>query len=296
MVKCARYGGESVGRKYIVKEYVFATIGVIITAVGVVSFLIPNSIAAGGASGLAIVLNRLFGLPVGVWMYIINAALFVIGFITVGKDFSVKTIYCTFLLNFFIDFFDRIVPIPRYTEDLIIAVLFGDIITAVGMALTFTQNASTGGTDIVARIFNRFFAAPMGTTLLIADLFIAVFAGAVMGSKLGMYAILAIMVNGMMIDFVLKGIESSTQVLVISEKHQEIANFVLNELHRGATYIEGKGAYTNKDRKILLIVLRRRELGELVSFIRRLDKSAFIIISEARHVIGEGFQSIGNVF
>jgi len=103
-------------------------------------------------------------------------------------------------------------------------------------------------------------------------------------------------VNGMMIDFVLKGIESSTHVLVISEKHQQIANFVLNELHRGATYIEGKGAYTNKDRKILLIVLRRRELGELVSFIRRLDKSAFIIISEARNVIGEGFQSIGNVF
>jgi uncharacterized membrane-anchored protein YitT (DUF2179 family) len=136
----------------------------------------------------------------------------------------------------------------------------------------------------------------MGTTLLIADLFIAVFAGAVMGSKLGMYAILAIMVNGMMIDFVLKGIESSTHVLVISEKHQQIANFVLNELHRGATYIEGKGAYTNKDRKILLIVLRRRELGGLVSFIRRLDKSAFIIISEARHVIGEGFQNIGNVF
>ncbi|MBC7122008.1 MAG: YitT family protein, partial [Pseudothermotoga sp.] len=95
---------------------------------------------------------------------------------------------------------------------------------------------------------------------------------------------------------VLKGIESSTQVLVISEKHREIASFVLNELHRGATYIEAKGAYTGKDRKILLIVLRRRELGELVSFIRKLDKSAFIIISEARHVIGEGFQNIGNVF
>ncbi len=283
-------------RKYILKEYVLATLGVIITAIGVVSFLIPNSIAAGGASGLAIVLNKLVGLPVGVWMYIINALLFLVGFITVGRDFSLKTIYCTFLLNFFVDLFDRIVPIPKFTDDLIIAVLFGDIITAVGMALTFTQNASTGGTDIVARIFNKFFAAPMGITLLMADLLIAIFAGTVMGTKLGMYAVLAILINGMMIDFVLKGIESSTQVMVISDKHEEIASFVLKELKRGATYIEGKGAYTQKGRKILLIVLRRRELGELISFIRKLDKSAFIIISEARHVIGEGFQNIGNVF
>lgn len=283
-------------KKYILKEYVFATLGVIITAIGVVSFLIPNSIAAGGASGLAIVLNKLVTLPVGVWMYIINALLFLLGFITVGKDFSLKTIYCTFLLNFFVDLFDRIVPIPKFTDDLIIAVLFGDIITAVGMALTFTQNASTGGTDIIARIFNKFFAAPMGTTLLMADLLIAIFAGTIMGTKLGMYAVLAILINGMMIDFVLKGIESSTQVMVISDKYEEIASFVLKELKRGATYIEGKGAYTQKDRKILLIVLRRRELGELISFIRKLDKNAFIIISEARHVIGEGFQNIGNVF
>ncbi|MGB9789128.1 MAG: YitT family protein [Thermotoga caldifontis] len=296
MVKSFLCGGENVSRKYILKEYVLATLGVVITAIGVVSFLIPNSIAAGGASGLAIVLNKLVGLPVGVWMYIINALLFLVGFITVGKDFSLKTIYCTFLLNFFVDFFDRIVPTPKFTDDLIIAVLFGDIITAVGMALTFTQNASTGGTDIVARIFNKFFAAPMGTTLLIADLLIAIFAGTVMGTKLGMYAVLAILINGMMIDFVLKGIESSTQVMVISDKHEEIASFVLKELKRGATYIEGKGAYTQKDRKILLIVLRRRELGELISFIRKLDKNAFIIISEARHVIGEGFQNIGNVF
>lgn len=283
-------------KRYVFKEYVFATLGVIITAIGVVSFLIPNSIAAGGASGLAIVLNELVGLPVGVWMYIINALLFLVGFITVGKDFSLKTIYCTFLLNFFIDFFDRIVPIPKYTDDLIIAVFFGDIITAVGMALTFTQNASTGGTDIVARIFNKFFASPIGTTLLMVDLSIAVLAGITFGAKLGMYAILAILVNGMMIDFVLKGIESSTQVLVISEKHREIADFVLKELQRGATYIDGRGAYTGKERQILLIALRRRELGELISFIRKLDKDAFIIISEARHVIGEGFRNIGNVF
>lgn len=283
-------------KRYVFKEYVFATLGVIITAIGVVSFLIPNSIAAGGASGLAIVLNEFVKLPVGVWMYIINGLLFLIGFIAVGKDFSLKTIYCTFLLNFFIDFFDRIVPIPKYTDDLIIAVFFGDIITAVGMALTFTQNASTGGTDIVARIFNKFFASPIGTTLLMIDLSIALLAGITFGAKLGMYAILAILVNGMMIDFVLKGIESSTQVLVISEKHREIADFVLKELQRGATYIDGRGAYTGKERQILLIVLRRRELGELISFIRKLDKSAFIIISEARHVIGEGFRNIGNVF
>nr|WP_041446701.1 YitT family protein [Pseudothermotoga thermarum] len=286
-----------VKKSVIVKEYIVASLGVALTAVGVVTFLIPNNIAAGGASGLAIILHHYFKLPVGIWMYIINALLFLLAFLTVGFDFSVKTIYCTFLTTFFIDFFDRIVPIPKYhAGDMFIAVFFGSVITAVGMAITFTQNASTGGTDIVARILNRFFALPIGTTLLTVDVLIGITAGVTFGAKTGMYAILAIIMNGMMIDFAMKGIETSTLVMVISEKNDEIARFVLYDLQRGATFLEGKGAYTGKDRQILLIVLKRRELGELISFIRKTDKKAFIIVSEARYTFGEGFQNIHNVF
>lgn len=284
-------------RSLIIREYILASIGVLITAVGLVVFLIPNNIAAGGASGLAMVLNGLIRLPVGVWMYIINGLLFLIAFLTVGFDFSIKTIYCTFLITFLVDLFDRFIKIPRYIAgDMMLAVFFGDVLTAIGMAITFTQNASTGGTDIVARILNRYYAAPMGTTLLVVDFVIGVLAGLTFGARTGMYAILAIIINGMTIDFVMKGIETSTQVIVISDKNEQIAEFVLNELKRGATYLDGYGAYTKKHRKILLIVLRRRELGELISFIRKTDKSSFIIVNEARYTFGEGFQNIRNVF
>lgn len=284
-------------RSLIIREYILASIGVLITAIGLVVFLIPNNIAAGGASGLAMVLNGLIRLPVGIWMYIINGLLFLIAFLTVGFDFSIKTIYCTFLITFLVDLFDRFIKIPRYIAgDMMLAVFFGDVLTAIGMAITFTQNASTGGTDIVARILNRYYAAPMGTTLLVVDFVIGVLAGLTFGARTGMYAILAIIINGMTIDFVMKGIETSTQVIVISDKNEQIAEFVLNELKRGATYLDGYGAYTKKHRKILLIVLRRRELGELISFIRKTDKSSFIIVNEARYTFGEGFQNIRNVF
>ncbi len=284
-------------RTLIIREYIFATVGVLITAIGLVVFLIPNNIAAGGASGLAMVLNGLIKLPVGVWMYIINGLLFLIAFLTVGFDFSVKTIYCTFLITFLVDLFDRFIKIPKYIAgDMMLAVFFGDVLTAIGMAITFTQNASTGGTDIIARILNRYYASPIGTTLLIVDFVIGVLAGLTFGARIGMYAILAIIINGMTIDFVMKGIETSTQVIVISDKNEQVADFVLNTLKRGATYLDGYGAYTKKHRKVLLIVLRRRELGELISFIRKTDKNSFIIVNEARYTFGEGFQNIRNVF
>lgn len=284
-------------RTLIIREYIFATVGVLITAIGLVVFLIPNNIAAGGASGLAMVLNGLIKLPVGVWMYIINGLLFLIAFLTVGFDFSVKTVYCTFLITFLVDLFDRFVKMPKYIAgDMMLAVFFGDVLTAIGMAITFTQNASTGGTDIIARILNRYYASPIGTTLLIVDFVIGALAGLTFGARIGMYAILAIIINGMTIDFVMKGIETSTQVIVISDKNEQVADFVLNILKRGATYLDGYGAYTKKHRKVLLIVLRRRELGELISFIRKTDKNSFIIVNEARYTFGEGFQNIRNVF
>ena len=284
-------------RKLLVREYVFATFGVILTSLGLVIFLIPNNIAAGGVSGLAMILNKALPISVGLWMYILNGILFVIAALTIGFDFSAKTVYCTFVLTFFVDLFDRIITIPKYTgEDMVLAVFFGVILTAVGMAITFTQNASTGGTDILARIANRYLAVSMGLTLLLIDFSIGILAGFSFGAKTGMYAILAIIINGITIDFVMKGIEVSTQVFVISEKNAEIASFVLNKLKRGATFIDSIGAYSGSRRQLLMTVLRRRELTELVSFIRRVDPKAFVVVSEARYALGEGFRDIKKIF
>ncbi len=282
--------------KIVVREYVLTTLGLILTALGLDMFLIPNDIAAGGVSGLSMILSNLIPLPVGVWMYILNAVLFLIAFLTIGFDFSAKTIYSTFVLNFFVDFFDRWVHIWKYTgEDMILAVFFGDILTAIGMALAFSQNASTGGTDIIARIFNHYIGTSIGATLLAVDFSIGTIAGMVFGMEKGMYAILAIIMNGITIDFVLHGIEMSSEVLIFSEKLDDIARFILEKLERGATIIPAMGAYTGKERRILLTVIRRRELAELIHFIREVDPSSFVVIKEVRQVLGEGFKRIEKV-
>lgn len=226
-------------------------------------------------------------------MYIVNAVLFLVAFLIIGFDFSFKTIYCTFLLNFLIDLFDRIVPIYKYHgEEVILAVFFGDILTAIGMAIAFSQNASTGGTDIIAKILNKFFGAPFGLSILFIDFAIGISAGLAYNIDTGLYSILAIIVNGTTIDFVLKGLELSVNVWIISDKHEEIKNFVTSELERGCTVFEAKGGYTNKERIALLVVLKRRELHELVNAIRRIDPRAFFLVNEARQVYGEGFKEI----
>ncbi len=280
-----------------IKEYVLSTIGVLLTALGLVIFFIPNNIAAGGASGMAMILHRLLNaIPIGVWMYIINIVLFILGFTLVGRDFSFKTIYSTFALNFFIDLFDRILKIPRYTGDeLMLAVFFGNVLASVGMAIAFANNSSTGGTDIVAKILSKYFRAPIGTTLLMIDFSIGILAGFTFNPRIAMYALLAIIINGITIDFILKGLELAVTMTIISGKVDSIKDYILNKMERGATILKARGAYSGKDLDVLYVALRRRELGEVLHVIKQIDPDAFVIVNEARYVLGEGFRSIDKI-
>ncbi len=280
-----------------IKEYVLSTVGVILTALGLVVFFIPNNIAAGGASGISIILHRLIPLiPIGVWLYMINAFLFILGFLIVGRDFSFKTIYSTFALSFFVDLFDRILEVPKYSgEDLMLAVFFGDVLAAIGMAITFANNSSTGGTDIIARILTKYFHTPIGTTLLIVDFMIGIAAGFTFDFRIGMYALLAIIINGVTIDFVLKGLELSITMTIISQKSDDIKAYILANLERGVTILKAKGAYSGKELDVLYVALKRRELSEILHLVKNIDSEAFVIVTEARYVLGEGFKRIDKV-
>ncbi len=275
------------------KEYSLISIGDFMTAVGVISFLLPYNIAAGGASGLAIVLHGLINLPVGVWMYIINGGLIALSLVIVGVDFSFKTIYSTFLLSFLVDFLNRFVHFPVYNGgDLMLATIFGDIIAAFGMALAFSQNGSTGGTDIIAKFMNRFLSLPLGQGVLIVDVSIGVLAGFKFGLNIGMYSILAIVLNGLAIDFLMHGMQMSKQITIISEKNDEIADYIMKILKRGVTYIPSVGGYKGASQKMIITVVRRREVSNLLHRIRRIDPKAFIIVGEVEKAYGEGFGDI----
>lgn len=279
------------------KEYFLITIGDVITAIGVVVFLVPYNIAAGGASGLAIILHGLIPLiQIGVWMYVINGLLILTSILILGIDFSFKTIYSTFLLSFLVDLFDNIFPIPVYNGgDLMLATIFGSVITAFGMAIAFSQNGSTGGTDIVAKLFNRFFSIPLGQGVLIADITIGVLSGFQYGINIGMYAILAIVLNGLSIDFLMRGMEMNKQLFIISDKNDEIADYIVKKMSRGVTYVPTIGAYTNEERKMIMVVVRRREVAELLSFVKRMDPKAFVIVEDIDKAFGEGFNDISKL-
>ncbi len=281
----------------ITKEYFLISAGDLITAVGVVAFLVPYNIAAGGASGLAIILHGLLPMiQIGVWMYIINGILILISILILGIDFSFKTIYSTFLLSFFVDLLNNIFPIPVYTGgDLMLATIFGSIITAFGMAIAFSQNGSTGGTDIVAKLFNRFFSIPLGQGVLIADVAIGVLSGFQYGVNIGMYAILAIVLNGLSIDFLMRGMEMSKQLFIISSKNEEIENYITQKIGHTVTYIPTIGAHNRKEYKMIMVVVKRREVSSILDVIKAIDPSAFVIVEDIDKAFGEGFKDINKL-
>ena len=290
-------GRKLVISKKTVREYLFSTLGVLLTAVGLVSFLIPYNIAAGGVSGIAIILTQFVALPVGLLMYILNGILFIVSILVIGKEFGLRSIYCTFLLNFFIDLFDRGILIPKYTgDDLILSVLLGVIITALLMAITFSQNSSTGGTDIIARILNKYAGTSIGLSLLLIDLVIGVFAGVAFNSRIGMYSVLSVILNGLTIDYIIRVLDNTLTILGISDKGSVSSDFIMKTLERGVTRLKGEGGWTKNEKNVLYIALKRKEMTDTIRHIREIDEKAFIVVQEATHVIGEGFTHISRIF
>jgi uncharacterized membrane-anchored protein YitT (DUF2179 family) len=275
-----------------VKEYILITIGIIMVSVGIYFFLIPSNLATGGVSGLAIIIsNYIPSLPVGLLMLILNIVLFIIGFLIIGPSFGIKTIYASLGLSGFIWVLPKLIPISKpMANDLMIQLLFGIGISGLGMAIVFNQNASTGGTDIIAKIINKFFHVDMGKSLLMADFIITLMAGLTFGVQAGMYALLGVVLNGFVIDSFINGLNISKQVTIISSKGLEIKDFIINKLERGVTIYDAKGAYSGQPKEVLITIMSRREFIKLKDFIKEIDNRAFITVSDVHEVLGEGFK------
>lgn len=276
-----------------IKEFVLITLGDILVAMSIKFFLEPNRIAAGGTSGIAIIIHSFFNfLPVGVLMIAMDAVLFIIAMIIIGSKFGFKTLYASFCLSGSLILMDRFIPYGAVTKNLLLAAIFGTFLSAIGMGIIFNQNASTGGTDIIAKIINKFLHIDIGKSLLLIDFVVTLFAGMTLGADIGMYSLLSVIINGFMIDFVIEGLNVCKQIMIISPKNKEISKFIIEELDRGCTVLQGKGGYTLNDTYILYTVLNRSEFIKLKQFIRSTDPKAFITVCDAREVLGEGFKDI----
>ena len=268
------------------------TIGILLVAISVVYFFEPNNIAAGGITGLAIVINHYIPfISIGPLVLMMDAVLFVIALIVLGAKFGAKTIYSSVLLSVSMWLMQTIIPI-NIINDLMLATIFGTLISAGGMAIVFNANASTGGTDIIAKILNKFFHIEIGKSLLMVDFLVTLLGAITFGINMGLYGLLSVIINGVVIDNIIAGFKTKSEITIISDKNKDISKFILNDLERGCTFIKGVGGFTGKDTALLYTVLDRSEFIKLKNKIREIDKNAFITVGEVHEVMGEGFMGI----
>ncbi|WP_160671663.1 YitT family protein [Clostridium sp. C8-1-8] len=274
-----------------IKDFILLFIGSVLVAVGTYFFLAPNKIAAGGISGAAIIINNLIPkLPIGGLMMSMEVVLFILGILIIGPFFGGKTIFCSFSISGLILIFEELFPkVQPINNDILVQLIFGVLICGVGMGIVFNQNASTGGTDIIAKIINKYFNISIGNSLLAADIIVTVAATSVFGLNVGIYSILGVIINCTLIDKVINTLNTYKQVAIISSEGEEIKRYIMDVLERSATIYYAKGAYNNSESEVITTILSRKQFQQLKQFIADIDDRAFITINEVNEVLGEGF-------
>lgn len=276
-----------------IKEFVLVNLGLLFSALGIVLFKAPNGFAMGGVSGISIILSKYFpNLNIGMIMLIINIALNIIGFIFLGNDFGLKTVYSSFALSFFVWLGEKIIPLEApLTGDAMLELFFAIALPAVGSAIVFNQNSSTGGTDIVAKILSKKTHLHVGKTLLISDFLIAFSAIFALGTLQGLYSIFGLVLKSFLVDIVIENLNISKKVEIITSNPKPIQDFIINEMHRSSTVAKAEGAYTHNEKTILMTVVNRQQAIKLRDFVHKIEKEPFIIITNSSEIIGKGFRN-----
>lgn len=276
------------------RSFLLILFGGLLVAVGTYFFLAPNHIAAGGVSGAAIILNSIFPIvPLGALMMSMEIILFITGIIVIGPVFGGRTLFCSFSISGMVLILEKVFPnIKPLGSDVLVQLIFGILICGLGMGVVFNQNASTGGTDIIAKIINKYFKISIGKSLLAADITITIAATVVFGIDKGLYAILGVIITATVIDKVIASLNTYKQVAIISTEGKEIKNYIVDKLERSATIYYAKGAYHNNEREVITTIVDRKQFLKLKDYIKDVDNRAFITVNEVNEVLGEGFADI----
>jgi len=259
-----------------------------ITGLGIGMFLTPNKIVGGGASGLSTILYHTIGVPPGVSFFAINILFLVVGLKVLGKDFIFKTLLGASLLSAFVQVFSYF---PIYTENLILATIFGGVLYGLGIGMSFAAGASTGGTDIIGRLIQvKFSFIPIGKMLLFIDgIIILVSLMIFKNVELTLYGIISLFIQSYSIDFIIGKLNVSRLAFVITDKGEEISKKLVSTSPRGVTLIDAMGAYTDTKKQMLFCALKESEAEEFQNKILSIDETAFIVFSESQRIKGNGF-------
>ncbi|KUF32453.1 MULTISPECIES: YitT family protein [Lysinibacillus] len=268
-------------------EYVYVIVGAAVIAIGFNVFLLPNQVASGGVSGISTILHGLFGWNPGIVQYAFNVPLFIAGVLLLGKKFGIKSFIGTITLPFIVLLTNSWEP---WTDNALLGALFGGIVVGLGIGLVFKGNASTGGTDLLAQIITKFTGLSLGTSVLLIDGIIAISAAVVFDLEKGLYALIGLYVTTKTIDIIQLGFSQSKMVYIITLKQDEVREAIYAEINRGITKLPAIGGYTGEARPVLMVVVYQTEFTKLKQLIKSVDPSAFVIVSDAYEVLGEGFK------
>lgn len=253
-------------------------------------FLIPHQIVPGGISGLSMIINRYLHTPIGLVIIILNIPIFLLGAKIIGKIYTVKSVVAVIISSALIDFFNYLVPLKSVTDNKILAALYGGIMLGIGLGIIFRGQASTGGTDIIGQIINRYSNFSTGNSILIVDFIIISASGIAFGNfEAALYGYLTLFFSTKIIDLVLEGISYTRAAFIISEKNQQISDMILTKLNRGVTQLQGIGGYSQLPKDVLYVVISKRQVNELVYRIKEIDPHAFVVITDVYEVLGKGF-------
>ena len=264
----------------------YVTLGAFILAISVNLIFLPNQIVAGGASGLSIVLNELFGWNVALTLYAINIPLLILCFLLLGKDVGFKTIYGSLINPFFIAITGSLPPL---TNNIFLATLYGGVLTGIGLGLVFRGNASTGGSAIISQIVNKYFKISLGVSVFVVDGFVIATALFVFTKDTVLFSLISLFIIGRVIDRVQVGVLRSKNLFIISEKYEAIHQMFIKELDKGVTLLPIEGGYTQKQGKIIMTVIPEKEFMAIKEAILAIDETAFFVALDASEVNGRGF-------
>lgn len=273
------------------KKYITITIGTFLYSAGISLLLDPNNLAPGGVSGISIILNKLTPVTTGTWILLINIPLLIIGWIRLGSKMMLGTVYATVLSSFFTNL---LTLLPPLTDDILVATLLGSLCTGTGIGLVFRAGATTGGMDIVVKLLRRKYPyLKSGTIFLMLDMTVVITSGFLFRNlTIAVYAGMAVLLNSRVMDAILYGQDEARLIYVISDHPEEIAKRLLADAEVGVTYLEGEGAYSEHNKQIIMCVTRKQQSVRVVDIVKEEDSGAFLIISSASEVFGQGYKNI----
>lgn len=274
-------------------DLIYDVAGSVLYAVGIVCFVNPANLAPGGMSGIAILFNYLWQFPIGLTSIVLNLPLLVLSWMFLGRSLTLKTVKSLIISSVMVD--AVVAPfVPVYAGDRMIGAVFGGIIMGAGLAIIFLRGSTTGGTDIISFLVRKWKPhMSIGRLMMMVDCVIIAISIAVFGNmESGLFGLVSLFCCTKVIDSIIYGFDRGSMVTVVSDKNREIAAQIMQELDRGVTLLKGQGAYTNKDREVLICAVRKQQFARVRAIIYEKDPQAFVIVSEVSEILGEGFKTV----